>query len=122
MLQTFIGIKREKLDTVNKLYAPLKKTDVDRSQRKLQQGPRQGIQADAPGPAAPLAPHAQADGVVGLLTEAYARNAPAGRAPAPWPVSAFSLFGVRGDGGAGLRAGGREEGELSAAIASARQV
>ena len=46
------------------------KTDVDRAQRKLQQGPRQGIQADAPGPAAPLAPHAQADGVVGLLTEA----------------------------------------------------
>ena len=94
----------------------------ERAQRKLQQGPRQGIQADAPGPAAPLTPHAQADGVVGLLTEAYARNAPAGRAPAPWPVSAFSLFGVRGDGGAGWRAAGREEGDLSAAIASARQV
>ena len=59
----------ERLDTVNTVRTA-SKTDVDRAQRKLQQGPRQGIQADAPGPAAPLAPHAQADGVVGLLTEA----------------------------------------------------
>ena len=60
---------KTRLETVNTVRTA-SNTVVDRAQRKLQQGPRQGIQADAPGPAAPLAPHAQADGVVGLLTEA----------------------------------------------------